>query len=64
LYSKNVALDKLGKHEDAIKYFDKAIEIYPRNQYALCRKGVALDKLGKDEEARESYEKSKMTAKS
>ncbi len=64
MYSKNVALDKLGKHEDAIKYFDKAIEIDPKFSNAWLNKGVALDKLGKDEEARESYEKSKMTAKS
>ena len=56
LYSKGVALDKLGRHRESIVYYDKLIKIYPDDVYSLVRKGAALDRLGKQEEATRYYE--------
>jgi Flp pilus assembly protein TadD/predicted amidohydrolase len=50
-FRKGVALGELGKYEEAIKCYDKAIEIKPNDEEAWYNKGVALGKLGKHEEA-------------
>ncbi|MDI6642086.1 MAG: tetratricopeptide repeat protein, partial [Elusimicrobiota bacterium] len=47
----------LGKYEEAIKCYDKAIEINPKHYKFYCNKGVALDELGKYEEAIACYDK-------
>jgi tetratricopeptide (TPR) repeat protein/predicted amidohydrolase len=52
-----VALADLGKYEEAIRCFDKAIELKPRDSLAWNNKGVALDCLGKYEEAIRCYDK-------
>ena len=57
LYNKGTSLAKLGKYEEAIVYFDKALEINPDNVEALNNTGVALAKLGKYKEAIECYDK-------
>jgi tetratricopeptide (TPR) repeat protein len=51
LIHKGIAIDNLGKHSQAILYFDKALSIDPKNSYALTRKGIALDNLGKHSQA-------------
>ena len=51
LYYKGVAMAKLGKHEESLVCFDKALEINPNHRKTLSKKGIALAKLGKDEEA-------------
>lgn len=43
--------------EKAIEYFDKAIEIYPNNDFAWGDKGLLLDKQGNVEEALSSFSK-------
>lgn len=43
--------------EKAFEYFDKAIEIYPNNDYAWGDKGLLFDKQGKVEEALSSFSK-------
>ena len=55
--TKGVALRDLGRHEEAIAAFDKAIEIDPQCAKAWNNKGIALDKLAKHEEAKEAFEK-------
>ena len=40
--NKGVALAKLNKSDEAIKAYDKAIEINPHNSNAWNNKGVAL----------------------
>jgi Tfp pilus assembly protein PilF len=50
-------LDNLGKHNEAIEYFDKAIKIDPNYADAWNNKGVALKNLGKHNEAIECYDK-------
>jgi predicted amidohydrolase len=56
-FRKGVALGELGKYEEAIKCYDKAIEIEPNYEDAWYNKGVALGELGKYEEAIKCYDK-------
>ncbi len=51
--NKGVALSALGRHEEAIRCFDKAIEIQPEYTTAWKNKGVALQALGRETEAKE-----------
>ncbi|MGK7940886.1 MAG: tetratricopeptide repeat-containing serine protease family protein [Crocosphaera sp.] len=47
----------LGRYKEAIKSYDKAIEISPDYIYAWYNRGFALEKLGRYEEAIKSYDK-------
>ena len=40
--NKGLALDNLGRYEEAIKYYDKAIELDPNNADAWYNKGLLL----------------------
>jgi len=53
LLNKGSALIILGKNEEALDYFNQAIDINPKDDYALSEKGAALINLGKNEEALE-----------
>ena len=53
--TKGVALGDLGRHEEAIASFDKALEIKPDNDQAWYNRGIALDNLGSYQEAIASY---------
>ncbi|MEQ8187231.1 MAG: tetratricopeptide repeat protein [Candidatus Eremiobacterota bacterium] len=46
-----------GKYEEAIKYYDKALDIEPEHVKTWHNKGVLLKKLGKNTEAIECYDK-------
>ena len=46
-----------GSYEDAIKCYDKVIEINPEDDKAYNNKGIALANLGKYEDATEEYNK-------
>ncbi|CAD8115148.1 unnamed protein product [Paramecium primaurelia] len=50
------ALNNINEYEEAIKYYDKAISIYPENDNAWNNKGSALQNLNKNEEALMCYE--------
>ena len=54
---KDIALVKLGKSDEAIKAYDKAIEINPHNSDAWYNKGIALYNLNKSDEAIKAYDK-------
>jgi tetratricopeptide (TPR) repeat protein len=56
-YNKASALADLGKYEEAIEAYDKAIAIDPNYAAAHYNKGNDLYYLGKYEEAIESYDK-------
>lgn len=45
------------RYEDALDVFNKALEINPKNEFALSRKGVALEFLSKYEEALNALDK-------
>jgi tetratricopeptide (TPR) repeat protein len=49
--NKGVALGGLGKHQEAITWFDKALAVNGTDTDAMNNKGVALDNLGKHQEA-------------
>ena len=57
LNEKGVELAKLGRFEEAIKYYDKALEIKPDSWIVLYNKGKALSDLGMYEDAILQYEK-------
>ncbi len=47
----------LGKYQEAIRYYDKAIKLNPRDTIAYMGKGIALYYLGKYQEAISCYDK-------
>ena len=53
--NKGLALGNLGRNEEAIECFDKAIEIQPNNAIFWNMKGVALLFLAKYQEAIECH---------
>ena len=54
--AKAATLHNLGKYQEAIEWYDKALKI-DRNNLALNNKGLALNNLGKYQEAIEWYDK-------
>ena len=56
-FNKGWDLGRLGKYEEAIKSYDKAIEIDPNHEAAWYNKGVALGELGKHEESIKCYDR-------
>ena len=57
MYNKGLALGNLGKYQEAIEWYDKALKIDPNYVDALNNKGIALNNLGKYQEAIEWYDK-------
>jgi tetratricopeptide (TPR) repeat protein len=57
LAGKENALDSLGRYEDAIIWFDKALEIEPNNELILNDKGFAITNLERYQEAITLYDK-------
>jgi tetratricopeptide (TPR) repeat protein len=55
--AKGKALYNLGKHDEAIQAYDKAIKINPQYVDAWINKGKALCNLGKHDEAIQAYDK-------
>ena len=56
-FNKGLNLDHLNKSYEAIKAYDKAIEIDPHNSLAWNNKGFALYTLSKYDEAVKAYDK-------
>ena len=56
-FHKGSELISSEKYNEAIKAYDKAIEINPHDSLAWYNKGLALDKLNKHEEAMKAYDK-------
>ena len=52
-----VALISEGRHEEAIKYYDRILEVNPEDQKALLNKGSVLKDLEKYEEAIKYYDR-------
>jgi len=50
-------LAKLGRHEEALEVFNKALEINPNDEWALTNKGLTLENLGRYDEALQTLEK-------
>lgn len=55
--NRGVALEKMGKSEDAVECFDKALQEDPKDAWAWFNKGVSLHRLGMVAEALRCYEK-------
>jgi tetratricopeptide (TPR) repeat protein/tRNA A-37 threonylcarbamoyl transferase component Bud32 len=49
--NKGVSLNSLGRSEESIRCFDKALEINPTDHQTWSNKGVSLNSLGRSEEA-------------
>ncbi len=50
-------MKNLGRYDEAIRYYDKALEIDPEYVYAWNGKGCALDYLRRYDEAIRCYDK-------
>ncbi|MGK7909250.1 MAG: tetratricopeptide repeat protein [Synechococcus sp.] len=46
-----------GENQEAIRFYDKALEIKPNDHLAWSNRGIALDQLDRTEEAITSYDK-------
>ncbi len=57
LHSKGFSLDREGRYDEAIRCYDKLLELDPRYAVAWYNKGNSLDALGRDEEAIRCYDK-------
>jgi tetratricopeptide (TPR) repeat protein/tRNA A-37 threonylcarbamoyl transferase component Bud32 len=49
--NKGISLSNLGRHEEAVRCYDKALELDPRDAEVWNNKGDCLDSLGRREEA-------------
>ena len=56
LTNKGSVLEKIGKHEDALKAFNDAIELFPENAAAWKGKGDVLNSTGGYDEAVKAYD--------
>ena len=56
-FHKGSELMNLGKYNEAIKAYDKAIEINPQDSDAWYNKGLDLEQLSKSDESIKAYEK-------
>ena len=54
---KGVIFDKLGRHDEALEAYDKALEIDPNDVVAWSNKGNALGSLGRTDEALKAFDK-------
>ncbi|HSF51412.1 MAG TPA: tetratricopeptide repeat protein, partial [Nitrososphaeraceae archaeon] len=57
IFNQGLELDSQGRYEEAIVYYDKALELDPQDRNSLVYKGLALFYLGKYEEALSWYDK-------
>jgi|SoiMethySBSTD1v2_1073268.scaffolds.fasta_scaffold61588_4 tetratricopeptide (TPR) repeat protein len=57
LYKKGLSHAKIEDYEEAIRYFDKAVQLDPNNAMAWVSKANALIESGSEEEARECFDK-------
>ena len=55
--NKGMSLDNLGRHDEALTCFERALEINPRLAMAWSNKGNALVRLGRPAEALTCYER-------
>ena len=56
-YEKGIALPSLGRDEESLVCFDKALAINPNSAYTWYCKGIALSNLGRDEESLVCFDK-------
>ena len=54
---KGVSLISLGRYDEAIRLFDKALELDPRDAEVWTNKGLSLFKLGRKDEAIRCFDK-------
>jgi tetratricopeptide (TPR) repeat protein len=54
---KGFALANLGKDQQEIAYFDKALEIDPKDEGAWFEKALAEDELDREQDIIRSYER-------
>jgi len=57
LYKKGLSHAKIEDYEEAIRYFDKAIQLDPSNALAWIGKANALTESGNEGEARKCFDK-------
>jgi Flp pilus assembly protein TadD/uncharacterized protein YrzB (UPF0473 family) len=56
-FNRGVALEKMGRSEEAVECFDKAIMDRPNDSWAWFNKGVSLHRMGMMGEAMKCYDK-------
>jgi tetratricopeptide (TPR) repeat protein len=58
-FNEGLTLSKRGQYQEALVYYDRAIEIDPHDPDVFYNRGIALEKLGRYQEARESFNTAK-----
>jgi tetratricopeptide (TPR) repeat protein len=53
---KGIALDGLGRYDEAIKAYYEALKIYPQDAEARTNKEIALKNLGRNDEANKTFD--------
>jgi len=56
-HNKGVSLRRLGRDEEALRAYRRAVEIEPDDALAWNNKGVSLRRLGRHEEALRAFER-------
>ncbi|MEW5733713.1 MAG: MBL fold metallo-hydrolase [Thermodesulfobacteriota bacterium] len=50
-------MNYLGREEEAMAFFNRALAVHPRDYHSLRNKGVSLSKLGREEETMALYDR-------
>ena len=51
VYNRAFSYDKLGRHDEALEDYTRALEMQPKNSTAYHNRGNTLEKMGRLEEA-------------
>ena len=57
--AKAYPLSELGREEEALEWFDRALAVKPDDYNSLCSKGIVLGKIGREQEACDLLERAR-----
>jgi Flp pilus assembly protein TadD len=54
-----LTINRIGRYEDALIYYDRAVELNPQNGKAWHDRGRLLENLGRKDEAEKCFKRAK-----